>query len=1440
MTFHFPNALNYNSLTTLINHLSLPGLSSLPDFTLPDVGFDFDQISLSHLHLSFSKIDTGFTLHNFSFELDTPLTVKLPGTDIRLKFKSLSLKDIHNQCNWDINLLLAINQHEIPIKLEQLDQDISVYFISDIYTTMPTMSSFIENIGGGLSNYFPQTLKDISLTNFNLKFSNSFIEMKEIDFSCNVNRLNLPSFGGLNINDLSFNAIIEYPLDEQKRIIKDLQISGVTLISNTAVEISIPLSTINPLTFRSITIRLNDSIEKLLAIFPKLFANYSIPEVPFFNHLETFSKSFHVDTFEISLNPDYSLNDIHFTGNILSQPLPILTQFFSNDFISIKNIDISYNFPNSTFNYIEGTLIIDNYNFPAQFNTIDDTLVIQSDKTIEISARSAIHLFKQKSLDVIDIELFKISNLKFVISTDTLTLKEMEGNVDLGNNWVIDHIPSIFNVNEANLHFKVTDPLQDFHIDLDVESTFSIAGKEVTFSMSLPIGGQDYNLCISSSVSLDDLTHLFEKIGAGSIIDKIPLDKIVSQATIDSICITFDQNNLTIKSLTLKNQFTVQLPDIPLHFDTFDVSFIVSDIHLDLVEMSLSAIVDINDIPKIVNPTIPKLDKSLFHSSQSFNLHIKKEGVLGLQFRKWPLTIGSPASYIDDNNRSWFKFDFGSHGRLFIEYPTLEYSTIFNSLSATGDIRQEDLGLSLKYFQDLFDGSMLSFLADIIPDKVTVGDFGVGVKKILEKVGAKTENFSDDLHAHLDGVSFPETTNYDFSIASFVGMRLNLDTDFAIPFLMPDGSMFSFLLHRFAITEVLGFLLIDSDMDINFFHLPSMALLSATSPDGPVLSSKNFEAKIDINNLFIALTPSMAPVGLFFDKAALVYHGYEENHIEIGASFPKPDIMHLPEFIKGIKDYLTSDATLDLSDIEKIIPPLTISSTYQFPPYLKGKKLTLFDVKLDHNRTVAVHLLNALKHPAVTNFLQSIPIDVRSGEISSETLNLPIPIGPYFKWAFTSKKELKEKGWEDMYKNVLEFTGTQYADDALMLVTNGGVQFDDIYRLSTQFGVANNGGFDLGTGIGFSGKLSSLFEFSLGASAFIDISNINVGVLGQFGMAMANQEIIHGSAMLTAQEIALDAQFNASNIPILPSLKLTGSLDTTGHLSLQSEAKAYNLLGIGFNDVKVAVNNTECLIGATYGHPNLIHMDFDGRTIAKLSNDIGFEGNFLLDIHTYRMMAGQFIVHPDGILLKGYFSTPNNFPIELKGEAEGALNRNGLLIDSYLGAKIVGINCFNSHLRIENEQMELGVHYGDPSLMHVGMMISTFNQGIISGNYDLDAFKNKILSGRFQVEKNSILLTGTFQTPDQLPVKLDGNIIGQIDSNGLYISAEAGIKIIDINFNKGIVVIDNNNISLETNFGNEKIILVSMKGTLNNTDITGNFKLSAYGIDVANGSFNVK
>jgi len=213
---------------------------------------------------------------------------------------------------------------------------------------------------------------------------------------------------------------------------------------------------------------------------------------------------------------------------------------------------------------------------------------------------------------------------------------------------------------------------------------------------------------------------------------------------------------------------------------------------------------------------------------------------------------------------------------------------------------------------------------------------------------------------------------------------------------------------------------------------------------------------------------------------------------------------------------------------------------------------------------------------------------------------------------------------------------------------------------------------------------------------------------------------------VTNNEIALIGELN---VPIIPSVSLTGSIDKNGNIDLESNSCS-NIAGINFQNTHLKVTRTSFEVGATYGDPNTIFVLLTGQLTGA-----GLSGDFYMKAFTYPIFDGHFQAEKEGIILAGDIKTPEGFPLQIEGNANGQIKPTSLDINSSVNLKLFEIKLQKGIVNIHNEDVSVTAQYGEEQLIllefdgEIG--ISSF-----SGGLDIKAFGAKIVTGNFSVINN--------------------------------------------------------------------------------------------------------
>lgn len=553
-------------------------------------------------------------------------------------------------------------------------------------------------------------------------------------------------------------------------------------------------------------------------------------------------------------------------------------------------------------------------------------------------------------------------------------------------------------------------------------------------------------------------------------------------------------------------------------------------------------------------------------------LSLKPEG---LEFE--PLT--SPIKGIETQSKSnvpgsqqgntWI-IDLEDEGLIHLDPPVLARSSTSQAMSASGGFEiKKDLKISLEQLHDLIDDVLFVGASEALPEYLEIKDIALlknnqlstedlgnlwgdtlteALQLLFDDMAGLVEYLPENLKAYFS-FTVPDKFYYNFRMnadgsamggVSFSGESVKL--------LLPSGmSLLGIELRKINLGQLnggkLGLLEIDATFD--HFFLPevvaSMILSAAKTPLLP--ASKDLYTRLELREVMAIVNfQSSTVMPLFHNKIALSRLGGEGFEMASQFNLPKPvpDLLQLIELAVIIIDFLTlsADEPDGLLDADKM--PEAFDTYFRIgqqyiktPEYtakqLLGEEVEVLKRESDKAWPLVAHAFNFLKTGRIDEFVQSFPIEDRTG---TKTLDFYSLLAMKLAWVVSSPEEFEEEAFEEINLESTDLESTMgilpESSDTNRLVTwlHGEVSIAEVVSLSTTF--LFNGGFSgATTGFRIKGMLvDDLIGVALAGSVTLETDPAAFALRGTSELLLLDQPVLTGKVGLSDQELFLSGELD--------------------------------------------------------------------------------------------------------------------------------------------------------------------------------------------------------------------------------------------------------------------------------------------------------------------------
>ncbi|ETR65391.1 MAG: hypothetical protein OMM_06060 [Candidatus Magnetoglobus multicellularis str. Araruama] len=135
------------------------------------------------------------------------------------------------------------------MNLENRDQDVIVKLNpQDI-----SIGTVLEGVNTELFDLLPLSIKELSLSAFEMALTNNVSELSELNFTSTLYSTALPAFGKISLTNLNLHVSVSNPINSDQRKINDLYIGGLIDIEGIQFNLSIPFADFSKADFSNLT-----------------------------------------------------------------------------------------------------------------------------------------------------------------------------------------------------------------------------------------------------------------------------------------------------------------------------------------------------------------------------------------------------------------------------------------------------------------------------------------------------------------------------------------------------------------------------------------------------------------------------------------------------------------------------------------------------------------------------------------------------------------------------------------------------------------------------------------------------------------------------------------------------------------------------------------------------------------------------------------------------------------------------------------------------------------------------------------------------------------------------------------------------------------------------------------------------------------------------------
>lgn len=769
-----------------------------------------------------------------------------------------------------------------------------------------------------------------------------------------------------------------------------------------------------------------------------------------------------------------------------------------------------------------------------------------------------------------DLENLAVSQLELRFAGQELALKEISGNIpiDLQNAAAVLSSINTLDLTDIGLFFKINDPIGVAEIDDSTKLT-----------ALLPIGEKVANVYLQRQLSdnttnpeeetsgekswvvgieanedstLADVKILLEKhgqnIGIDALILLINRAKIgdLANFSVEGVEIWFDSED-NLKNLKIRTDFDINMSEFSFSGANLPLNLHVADFIFSLVGKSeFSATLTLSGYADSMNSSMAfNVLVDNFVTKVTFN----QEDQVAFKMLTSPLRVLTVDEATGEANID-LGVDLGQIGKIFLTLPTITYDFTQSTFSAEGDLRFEDVSLSLDYILGLLNGTHYEYLADFVPSElrnINLADVDMGQ---IAFPRAQQSNLPSNFepYRHMD---IPNELTYQFSVntakramaVGFKNFKFASDPNKKIFSLgVPVNVGFAGLqVEEFHIGNTFNYITLSATGRLDIFDTPQVTIHSYLGVSEP-------EASLDVDKLFLVFPPgSPVPVGMFYNQISAVLQGIDGLRTEVVTQFPEPT------FTDNLFKSVTSDYELTASDIAEIVPRFYLDASLTLPSYLGGKEiismghnidfepgtqsyLKIFGEEIPTNASEyasnVASLYNALKRPTGKNILGAIPQEVRFFEIDPIYLGMPFQIllsgNNKLAMGIGSLTEFRSRGFSSAALELLQFPENERSEDNTIGLL-GGID-NGLEALS--LGIGENKGA-LATGLAIRSGRSNLLGISLTGTGktYLDTSDPGFGIQGNFKLDLLGQgAVTDGTVTVTNNGLSFAGELGLANL----------------------------------------------------------------------------------------------------------------------------------------------------------------------------------------------------------------------------------------------------------------------------------------------------------------------